>query len=146
MLEEHYHQIFEYELCVLDEGFMHLRPLFDAHMPGPIAALVAPMMRRGMKKHLFERGIARHSPEEIVAMGRADVDALAEWLGEREWFIVDRPTKVDASAFGLLAATIRSPMATPVASYARSKPNLVAFVDRVMTRFFAEGATAAAAE
>ncbi len=138
MLEEHYHQVFEYELVVLDEGFLHMRKLFEAKMPAPMVALVAPLVRRGLKKHLFERGIARHTPEQVTAMGRADVDALATWLGDREWFIADGPTKADTSAFGLLAVSIRSPLATPVCTYARSKPNLVAFVDRALTRFFPE--------
>jgi glutathione S-transferase len=145
MLEERFHQIFEYELIVLDEGFAHLRKLLATSMPAPMVSLVAPLVRRGMRKHLFERGVARHSPEEVVAMGRADVDAIAAWLGDRPWFIRDRPSKVDATAFGLLASTIRSPLATPTCSYARSKPNLVAFVDRVQAHFFPEHAVDAAA-
>lgn len=138
MLEEHYHQIFEYELGVLDEGFVHLRKIFELGMSTPMVALLAPLIRRGFKKHLFERGIARHTPEEVAAMGRADVDALATWLGAREWFVADQPTKVDASALGLLAASIRSPLTTPMCAHARSKPNLVAFVDRALARFFPE--------
>jgi glutathione S-transferase len=143
MLEEHYHQVFEYELVVLDEGFVHLRKIFQGSMSAPMVALVGPLIRRGFKKHLFERGVARHTPEQVTAMGREDVDALATWLGDREWFVADRPTKADASAFGLLAVSIRSPLMTPVCSYARSKPNLVAFVDRALARFFPEHAAAA---
>ncbi|HEV3192006.1 MAG TPA: glutathione S-transferase family protein [Polyangiaceae bacterium] len=138
MLEEHYHQIFEYELVVLDGGFVHLRKIFEGSMSAPMLTMVGPLIRRGFKKHLFERGVARHTPDEVAAMGRADVDALATWLGEREWFVTDGPTKADASAFGLLAVSIRSPLTTPVCSYARSKPNLVAFVDRALARFFPE--------
>ena len=142
MLEEHYHQIFEYELVVLNDGFVHLRKIFEGSMSAPMVALAGPLIRRGFKKHLFERGIARHAPEQVAAMGRADIDALATWLGDREWFVADRPTRADASAFGLLAVSIRSPLATPVCSYARSKANLVAFVDRALARFFPEHATA----
>jgi glutathione S-transferase len=138
MLEEHYHQVFEYELVVLDGGFVHLRKIFAGSMSTPMVTLVGPLIRRGFKKHLFERGVARHSPDQVTAMGRADVDALATWLGDREWFVADGPTKADASAFGLLAVSIRSPLTTPVCSYARSKPNLVAFVDRALARFFPE--------
>jgi glutathione S-transferase len=143
MLEEHYHQIFEYELVVLDGGFVHLRKFFAGSMSATMLSLVGPLIRRGFKKHLFERGVARHTPEEVAAMGRADIDALATWLGDREWFVADGPTKADASAFGLLAVSIRSPMMTPVCSYARSKPNLVAFVDRALARFFPEHVAAA---
>jgi glutathione S-transferase len=138
MLEEHYHQVFEYELLVRDEGFAELRKLMASKMPAPVLALIAPMMRRGFKKHLFERGIARHSPDEVTAMGRADIDALATWLGDRPWFVSDQPTKADASAFGLLASSIRSTLPTPTCSYARTKSNLVDFVERMLARFFPE--------
>lgn len=138
MLEEHYHQIFEYELAVPDEGFAELRKMFVGSIPAPVLPIVAPILRRSFKKHLFERGIARHTPEEVEAMGRADLDALSTWLGDRDWFITDRPTKADASAFGLLAVSIRSSLPTPVCSYARTRPNLVAFVDRALAHFFPE--------
>jgi glutathione S-transferase len=142
MVEEHYHQVFEYELVVLDAGFAHLRKLFATQMPGPLLAVLAPMIRRSFKKHLFERGIARHTAAEVEKMGRDDVDALSAWLGDRAWFISDHPTKADASAFGLLAVSIKSGMETPVCTYARTKPNLVAFVDRMLATVFAEGGTA----
>jgi glutathione S-transferase len=142
MLEEHFHQVFEYELVVLDAGFVHLRKIFEGSMSAPMLTLAGPLIRRGFKKHLFERGVARHTPEQVAAMGRADVDALATWLGDREWFVADVPTRADASAFGLLAVSIRSPLMTPVCSYARSKPNLVAFVDRAFARFFPENVAA----
>jgi glutathione S-transferase len=145
MLQEHYHQVFEYELVVLDEGFAHLRTIIAASMPGPLAFAIAPLVRRGFAKHLFERGIARHTAEEVTAMGRADVDALSDWLGDRDWFVTDRPTKADATAFGLLAVSIRSPLPTPVCTYARTKPNLVAFVDRVLATYFTDEADVARA-
>ena len=141
MLEEHFHQVFEYELFLLDEGFPCLRELIAPSVPALIRPLLFTMLRRGMRHHLFERGIARHRPDEIEAQGRADIDALAAWLGDREWFITDRPTQADASAFGLLAVTIRSSLPTPVCRYARTKPNLVAFVDRALAHWF-QGAKA----
>ena len=145
MLEEHYHQVFEYELMVLDAGFTEVRKQVDAQVPALLRPIVAPLVRRGFKRHLFERGIARHGAAEVEAMGRADIDALAAWLGGQEWFIADGPTKADAIAFGLLAVSIRSALPTPVCTYARSMNNLVAFVDRALARWFPENATARSA-
>lgn len=138
MLEEHYHQVFEYELAVRDEGFAALKAMMIGLVPGLLIGPVAGHFRRTFKKHLFERGIARHSGAEVEAMGKADIDALVALLGENDYFLGDEPTKVDASAFGLLAVTIRSGIETPVMQYARTKPTLVAFVDRVMARYFPE--------
>jgi glutathione S-transferase len=136
MLEEHFHQVFEYELMVLDAGFAEVRKQIDLQVPALLRPIVAPLVRRGFKQHLFERGIARHSSAEVESMGRADVDALAAWLGGRQWFIADGPTKVDATAFGLLAVAIRSGLPTPVCTYVRSMNNLVAFVERGVATWF----------
>jgi glutathione S-transferase len=137
MVEEHYHAVFEYELFVLDEGFARMKEMMG-DIPAILRPAVAPLVRRSFKRHLFERGIARHSAAEVEAMGCADVDALAAWLGDRDWFITDRPTKADASVFGLLAVAIRSGLDTPVCRHTRAQRNLVAFVDRMIARLFAD--------
>lgn len=137
-LEEHYHQVFEYELAVRDEGFAALKAMMVGLVPGLLLGPVSGHFRRTFKKHLFERGIARHTGAEVEAMGKADIDAFVALLGEQDFFLGDEPTKVDVSAFGLLAVTIRSGIDTPVMQYARTKPTLVAFVDRVMARYFPE--------
>jgi glutathione S-transferase len=138
MLEEHFHQVFEYELIIHDAGFSVFRSFMALTVPGPVTAVLSRVIRSQMRKHLFERGIARHTQAEIESMGRADVDALVALLGDQSWFFGDAPVKADASAFGLLAATIKSPLQTPVCSYARAQPTLVAYVDRALTHFFPE--------
>ena len=143
-LEEHFHQAFEYELVHDDRGIAFLQQLLNESVPKPFAALAGHMMRSAFKKHLFERGIARHAPEEIASMGKADVDALTELLGDREWFCGDQPSKVDASAFGLLAVAIRSELPSPVCSYARSQEPLVRFVDRALEHWFPDSVAGAA--
>jgi glutathione S-transferase len=136
LLEEHFHQVFEHELVVRDDGFALLRAIFARQMSPLQLAIGGPLIRRSMRRHLFERGIGRHSPAEIEALGRADVDALVALLGDGPYFLGDAPTKTDASAFGLLAVTLRSGLPGPVASYARAQPSLAAFVDRAQDRFF----------
>jgi glutathione S-transferase len=141
LLEEHFHQVFEHELVVRDDGFAVLRATFANQMSPLQLAIVGPLMRRAMRRHLFERGLGRHTPAEIESLGRADVDALVALLGDQPYFLGDTPTKTDASAFGLFAATIRSGIPGPVASYARAQPTLVAFVDRAQARFFPSSTT-----
>ncbi len=139
MLEEHFHQVFEHELIVDDAGFAVFRETMRAAMPPVVLAIVGTMLRRGLRRHLYERGIGRHAPREIEALGRADVDALVALLGDRPFFLGDAPTKTDASAFGLLAVMVRSELPTPVARYVRAQPTLVRFVDRAAERFLARG-------
>ena len=138
MVEEHWHQILEYELFLHPVGFDVLDAQLQQAVPRPIAPLLGRFLRRMFRKHLFERGIARHTQAEVEALGRADLDAVDAWLEGREWTVADHPTTVDCSLFGLLAVPVRSPSPTPCYTYARSLPNIVRFVDQVQQRFFSD--------
>jgi glutathione S-transferase len=123
LLEEHWHQVFEFELI------LH---------PAGAGAKLGSAMQDHFRHHLYERGMLRHTPEQITAFGKADLDAVATWLEGREWAIGDHPTLTDCSVWGLLAPSVFSPFATPCMSHARALPPIQAFVERVRDRFFPE--------
>ena len=96
LLEEHWHQVFEYELILHPDG---------------AGAKLGSAMQEHFQRHLYERGMLRHTPEEITAFGKADLDAVAAWLDGRDWTVADHPTLTDCSVWGLLAPSIFSPFA-----------------------------------
>ena len=132
MVEEHLHQIFEYELIVEDAGFRHIKAGFDV-VPRPLRGLVVRAFRGHFKKQLFARGIGRHAPEDRTRMGKRDIDAIANTLGvgEGPWALGARPSTVDATIFGFLAPMVFSPLETPVFRYARQTPAIAAYCRRV---------------
>lgn len=144
-LEEHVHQVFEYELICLDAGWSVMAKEIKKAVPGVLAPVIIPMIRRKWSGHIFERGIARHSPAEVEALGKADIDALATIVAEREWLVADHPTKVDASAFGLLGVTVWAGLETPVCQHARTLTPLVRYLERCRAHWFPELADKAAA-
>lgn len=123
LLEEHWHQVFEFELI------LH---------PAGAGAKLGPAMQEHFRQHLYERGMLRHTPDEITMFGKADLDAVASWLDGHDWAVADHPTLTDCSVWGLLAPSIFSPFATPCMSHARGLAPIVAFVERVRVRFFPE--------
>ncbi|MGH8553824.1 MAG: glutathione S-transferase C-terminal domain-containing protein [Methylococcales bacterium] len=50
----------------------------------------------------------------------------------------ERPTSLDATAFGFLTDTIHVPIESPVKEYALSKQNLVNYCDRMTRECFPE--------
>ncbi len=134
--EEHFHQVFEWELLVHPAGAAYMREFVARQMPPVIGSVVFRMMQGGMARQLHARGIARHTPEVIEAKGRHDLDALSAFLGERKFLVADRPVVADLAVFGQLAPMIVWPMETPVARYLRSLHNLTAYVGRLRARCF----------
>ena len=93
--EEHYHQVLEWELFFHPAGAAWMRKSLASQMPAVLAGPVFTVMRSQFRKQLYARGIARHEPDIIAHKGRADLDALAAFLGDRPFLLTDRPTSAD---------------------------------------------------
>jgi glutathione S-transferase len=133
--EEHFHQVLEWELFVHPAGASFMRQSLSSKMP-VLGPLIFTGLRSHLRRQLYGRGIARHAPEVIAAKGLADADALANFLGDRQFLLADRPSMADASIFGLLAPMAYWPMETPVASQIKTFPTLMAYCDRMRQRCF----------
>jgi glutathione S-transferase len=134
LVEEHWHQVFEYELIVDPIG---LAWMMERVPPAARDAVSAGLLTH-FEHHLYERGIARHTRDEITAFGKADLDAVAAWVDGREWSVSNEPTLTDASLFGLLAPPVYLPIATPAFSYAKTLKPITTFVERCRARYFPE--------
>jgi hypothetical protein len=56
-----------------------------------------------IKKRTYEQGYGRHSKEELYSIGKADLKALNDIIGNKKYFLSnDHFCEVDASVFGLL--------------------------------------------
>jgi glutathione S-transferase len=134
LLEEHWHQVLEYELILDPIGHAALME----GVPPAVRDTVSAGMRKHFEPHLFERGMGRNSRDEITAFGKADLDAVAAWLDGREWSVATRPTLTDCSLFGLLAPPLYLPIATPCFAYARELNPIRVHVERCRAKYFPE--------
>lgn len=131
MLEEHFHQVFEWELFVHPAGAAWVRELAGTIVPKPLAGTAATLFGGRFRRQLHARGIARHSDDVIAAKGRADVEAFEALLSGKPFLAGDRVSMADVAAYGLLMPMARWPMHTPVANYIKGRPALVAYLDRL---------------
>jgi glutathione S-transferase len=77
-----------------------------------------------------------HSPAEIAAIGRRDVNALSAILGDQDWFFGAEPTSTDAVVYAQLVNIWRAPFESEVRRAIGQTPNLVAFIDRFAARYY----------
>ena len=135
MLDEHYHQVWEHELFILDAAWERGKEFFD-QLPPVVRVLVRTMVRGQLRAQLHARGVGRHSHEDIVRMGVADLDAVDALLGDKPYFFGDAPTDLDATVFAFLAVTYYIPSPSPVWEHLRARPRLTGYCDRVLARYF----------
>jgi len=105
----------------------------------PVARdLAALVYRRRINSQILGHGIGRLSSQEAFDLGKEDIDALADFLADKPYFMGDKPTSLDASAYGILVNTLGCPIESPIKDHALTKKNLVDYCQRMQAEFFPE--------
>jgi glutathione S-transferase len=109
---------------------------FFARVPGPVRPLVVAMVRRQLRKTLHGQGTGRHSPAEIAALAKHGIDAIADYLGQKPFFMGGEPAGVDATMFAFTAGLLCPLFDTPLRAAAERHDNLKRYVGRMAARFY----------
>jgi glutathione S-transferase len=129
-----------YERWIMPENFARGPARFFDGAPEAMREQVRTEAQGRVRDALRAVGIARHTPEEIAVLGTRSLGALSLFLGDKPFLMGQTPTALDATAFGALAA-LQSPLFEgPFHSRARDFPNLTAYVDRLMGRYYPDHA------
>jgi len=113
------------------------KAIFDV-LPPAIRDVAAVIYRYRIQRQIYGHGMGRHKPEEIFELGMQDIDALSACLGDKKYFLGDKPTTLDASAFGFLINTFGCPIESPLKEYGLSKENLRNYIDRIKTQYYSD--------
>jgi glutathione S-transferase len=95
-----------------------------------------------INRQIYGQGTGRLTDEEAYHIGKLDLDALSEFLADKPYFMGERPSSLDATAFGFLANTLDCPIESPLKDHALSKGNLVNYCHRIKKQYFPELITA----
>lgn len=138
MMDENLYWCLVWCRWISDDIWPDLKQNFFGSIPFPIRNLVAAKLRRGVRKTLHNQGLGRHSVDEIRWVMERDLAALSDQLGDQTYFFGDRPSTLDATAYGLLAELILAPLQSSMTKIALQYPNLVSFCHRVRSAYYAE--------
>ena len=136
LIEENLYWTMVYDRWIVEENWTTARDVILGAVPVPIRSILAPIARRGVRKQLEAHGIGRHSRDEIHAIGRSDVGAVAELLRDKPFLMGDAATQIDAVAYGLLANIALVPIESPIRDEIEARPNLVDYIERIQNQFF----------
>jgi glutathione S-transferase len=136
MIEENLYWTVVYARWIEDAGFAKTREVFFGDMPAIARSIVPHLARRAIRRELHGHGMGRHSREEIYAIGRRDIAALAHVLGDQPFFMGAAPGSLDATAYAFIANLLWVPLPNPVLDEARRHANLEAYCRRMKDRYF----------
>lgn len=123
MIEEHLYWVLVYSRWI--ENGDEIREGFFGSVPAIMRKFVFNMIVKKVRANLYGQGMGRHSAAEIYAFGAADLEAISEYLGDKDYFFGDQPTSIDATIFGIIDSIIVPPLDTELKKSAVARQNLV---------------------
>jgi isoprene-epoxide---glutathione S-transferase len=124
-----------------DEDFKMYDPLwamfFAALEPDARRAAIQDARDR-LLLEFHQSGRGRQSYAEAEHIGCREVEAIAGYLADKDYFFGANPSSTDAAIYGFLSNLLYAPFPSGVRDYANSQPNIVAYMERISTAYYPE--------
>ncbi|MGL5742946.1 MAG: glutathione S-transferase family protein [Legionella sp.] len=138
MLEEHLYWILVYSRW-LDERYWPIsQKTFFGHLNSLVYYVLPKIIRKKIKRDLYQQGIGRHDADEMYQLGLDDLRALSQLLEATPFCLGNAPSSIDACVYAFLANIVYPPIPSPMQEYVRSQPHLVNYCERMKQRFYSE--------
>jgi glutathione S-transferase len=119
-----------------DANFAKGPMVFFRKVPAPARPIVVAVIRRQLRRTLHGHGMGRHSQAEIIGLATRSIDAIADYLGKKPFFMGAEPTGVDATIFAFAVGVLCPTFETPMRTAAERHSNLKRYVGRLTGRFY----------
>lgn len=146
MAEDNLYWVNVHSRWMIDANFQKGPVNFFKGVPALIRPGVVSVIRRRVRKTLHGQGIGRHTAEEISAIGKHSIDAIAGYLGDKPFFMGNEPSGIDATMFAFAASAICPLFESDVQRAASNHANLRQYVGRMTARFYPESSEIAGCE
>jgi glutathione S-transferase len=132
MVEDHIYWATVYSRWGVRENFDKGPAIFFGGAPPEVAEAG----RANVLNVLHGQGFGRHSLAEVAALAGRSFTAISEVLGDGHYLAGEIMGGADASLFAGLSAALTPHFDTPVRDALLKHPNLVAYSERMMARFY----------
>jgi glutathione S-transferase len=135
MVEDHLYFILVCMRWVEPTAFASMKEQYFAKMPSLLRKVIPALIRRGVVRNMRGHGMSRHSNAELLAMAEADFSSLSTLLGDKPFFMGDKPCSLDAIVYGQLVTISCFKWQSPFKDLCDQKPNLMAFIQRMQNDY-----------
>ena len=107
-------------------------------LPFPVSWILPKVLHKKLSDRLKLHGLMDHTDEEIKAIAERDVQAVANFLGEKPFFFGDQPSTIDCVCFGVIGSILQDFADIPQLAMAKRHQNLVSFCERMLVSYYPE--------
>ena len=112
-------------------GWSVFKPDLVRYLPMGMRGPVLFLLRRMLLRKMRQQGLTPEDPQSAYAKGKLVLDALADLLGEKSYFLGDQPRSLDMSLYAFLANILDQPHGNPLQAHGKTLVNLVAYCARM---------------
>jgi hypothetical protein len=131
MLEENFYWVIVAERWRDTKTAVEQYPVMVGQPPEFVNAVVDSMLGE-----LRGHGMSRHNAEEVENIGKADLIALSDFLGESPYLLGEEPTSYDATAYSFVAHTIQPDYDSRMKTFIKTLPSLTKYWERLTSRLY----------
>lgn len=137
MLENHFALFMIYYRWIDPVGKPQFFDRIFAKAPKIIKKLVGDMLSRKMKKTLTGfGGITQFTNAQKLTLAAKDLDAIANYLGNKPYLFGDKPSSYDATLFAVFGTIALTDIETDLKKLTLEYPTLVAHSQGILNKFF----------
>lgn len=137
LMEENLYWVMVHTRWLEPTGWPVIKATFFEKIPVPFKWFVPALARRGLKKAMHGHGIGRHSVAEIHEIGKRDITAIANFLGDKPYFMGSQPSTIDATVYAIVGNMLWVPIESPLKQQAEKYPQLKGYCERMRARYYA---------
>lgn len=95
-------------------------------------------IRSAVTKQAYCQGYGRHTPEEVEALCKQDLQALSDQIGRNLFLMGNQPCEDDCAVFGMLAMLWMMPESSFVTKILKDNvyPNLTSYYEKIKKEFW----------
>ncbi|MBK7962580.1 MAG: glutathione S-transferase family protein [Bdellovibrionales bacterium] len=135
MLETHLVPILVHFRWVEEAGWAQFGPRVFGKVPALIRPLISGHMRRQVIKRLNSLGVSRHSVSELCEFAQADISAVANLLGTKQFVFGSEVSTLDLVIFSVIGNILEGDVDMPLIDIVKGHQNLVDHMHRVLALF-----------
>ena len=119
-----------------DEGFETYIPhIVQGAEVGPELRAFLDQFRERVLAGFNGQGMGRRDSECVLRFYKADIDALADFMGGNKYFFGNKPHTIDAAVYAILRHLVDQPQKWPGTGYVERKKNLAGYLERMRKEY-----------
>ncbi len=114
----------------------HVRSFFLSILPKFFGKMIFRKIRKNFLKAIWGQGTGRHAQADILKLMKDDIAVYSMILGDKQYFLGDQPSSIDAVMYGFLINILWVPWESPEKAYAKSFANLESYCLRMKKTYY----------